>query len=370
MKWGERGRASVLVGGQFGSEGKGAIAAWLATQADFEVATTNAGAQAGHTTRYRDGRKFVCFHLPTHGVVQRHYSNITSGCLSFINAGSIIDIEALKQELKDCDMSFSDVFIHPNAAVIAPEDKIAERAVGSSTSNISSTQKGVGMAIANKVMRRSKPAHQYEELRGMIANSTFCDLNSRLLAGDAIAVEVPQGTGLSLNHSGFYPYTTSRDCWVGSGLQDAGIHPSFVGPVCMVVRTFPIRVGNLTNENGEQIGTSGEFFPGSIELDWAEHFPGIEPERTTVTKRVRRIATWSNAQYKHALQLNRPSIVALTFCDYLDSAAALLDRIRMMHTCEAALGLNVQRIFAFGPCVEDIITDQDEALAWYEKRGR
>lgn len=362
MDWSQKGKASVIVGGQFGSEGKGAIAAYLATQGGFDIATTNAGAQAGHTTRYADGRKFVCFHLPTTGVIQRDI-----GCASYINAGSIIDIESFQKELRDCDMLDANVYINPNAAVISPEDKEVERAVSSSTSKISSTQKGVGSAISNKIMRRGKVAQDYSDLDPHMKK---INLNKMLMDGAAVVVEVPQGTGLSLNHSGFYPYTTSRDCWVGSGLQDAGIHASFLGPICMVVRTFPIRVGNLTNEYGEQIGTSGPFSPSSVELHWGLDFPGIEPERTTVTKRVRRIASWSHEQYDHALSLNRPTIVALSFCDYLKSADAFLTLINNMEAREARVGLyNVQHLYAFGPCVEDVTTDLHRALRWYENRS-
>lgn len=262
----------------------------------------------------------------------------------------------------------ANVYVHPNAAIISPEDKETERAAASSTSKIASTQKGVGSAISNKIMRRSKVARDYD-IFGDIINTCQIDLNKRLAAGGAVVVEVPQGTGLSINHSGFYPYTTSRDCWVGSGLNDAGIHASFLGPVCMVVRTFPIRVGNLTNEMGEQIGTSGPFYSECAELSWEKDFPGIEPERTTVTKRVRRIASWSHTQYEDALRLNRPTIVALTFCDYLKSADAFLTLINNMEAREGRVGLNVQHIYAFGPCVEDVTDDFHKALHWYQNRS-
>lgn len=361
MKWSEKGKASVVIGGQFGSEGKGGIAAYLAHQGGFNIATCNAGAQAGHTTRYRDGKKFVCFHLPTAGVVQRD-----DGCTSYINAGSIIDIQALLAELHDCDMKDANVFIHPNAAVITTSDKEGERAASSSTSKIASTQKGVGAAMSNKIMRRGLTAKDYPELSGMIGQ---IDLNVRLHAGDSIMIEVPQGTGLSLNHSGMYPYTTSRDCWVGSGLNDAGIHPSFLGPVCMVVRTFPIRVGNLFNEMNEQIGTSGPFFEDSIELDWGADFPDIEPERTTVTKRVRRIASWSWAQYEHALRLNRPTVVALTFCDYLKSDRHFDELFHRMRLVEQRLDLEPSHIFAFGPHVEDVTHSYSTAIRWFDNRS-
>lgn len=360
IEWGVRGKASVLVGGQFGSEGKGLAAAWLAEQIKdgVDCATTNAGAQAGHTTRYRNGRKFICFHLPTTGVVH-------TDAVSYVNAGSIIDPEALRAEVMATGVKR--LIIHPRAAVITPEDRATERTNGSSTEKTASTQKGVGAAIANKIMRRGQLAG--EALRDQFDVQSL-NLNLGLDGNMALTVEVPQGTGLSLNHGHCYPYTTSRDAYVNSGLADAGIHPSFLGPVCMVVRTLPIRVGDLYNEFGEKIGTSGPFYGDSQELDWAKHLPGVEPERTTVTQRIRRIATWSGIQYRAALNLNRPTIVFLNFCNYLQSAQDLGVHVGMMRANEDIIG--VQRpdyVYGFGPCVEDVTANHDEAMAWFERRS-
>lgn len=366
FSWGRKGEACVLVGGQFGSEGKGQAAAFLALKADgkFNVATTNAGAQAGHTTHFMSKKagvpqNFVCFHLPTTAVVQPN-------ALALINAGSIIDVDQLLREIAECE-THGRVFIHPNAAVIQPEDQAVERAEGSPTSRIASTQKGVGSAIANKIMRRSKLAKDIPALASMLAHPDIINLNRRVQKGDAIAVEVPQGTGLSINR-GFYPYTTSRDCWVSAGLADAGINPYWIGQVAMAVRTFPIRVGDLYNELGEKIGTSGPFYADSMELEWERDFPGIAPERTTVTKRVRRIATWSDLQYEEALYLNHPGVVVLTFCDYFQSAAELRTLLTRMQTLEMHVGIRPDRAYSFGPYVEDVTPYVEEAMAWYDHR--
>jgi adenylosuccinate synthase len=367
FNWGRHGEACVLIGGQFGSEGKGQAAAFLAVKAvgKVNIATTNAGAQAGHTTNFRHKlpnvpERFVCFHLPTTAVVHN-----TS--LALINAGSIIDVDQLLQEIAACS-AHGRVFIHPSAAVIQPEDTTLEKAAGSSTSRIASTQKGVGAAIANKIMRRSKLAKDIAPLQSMLAHPDIVDLNQQIMDGMSVVVEVPQGTGLSINR-GFYPYTTSRDCWLGAGLTDAGIHPKHCGTVAMVMRTFPIRVGNLYNEMGEEIGTSGPFYKDSMELDWDRDFPGIEPERTTVTKRVRRIATWSDKQYHAALMLNRPDIVILTFCDYFGSAPDFRHMIKRMQQVEEKAGLHVKKAFSFGPHVEDMTSFMEEAVTWYDKRS-
>lgn len=365
IDWARPGTAAVLVGGQFGSEGKGLAAAWLArnSRRPIDIATTNAGAQAGHTTVHRDGTKFICYHLPTTPVELVYHEE--PRCIAYINAGSIIDIAALRAEIEAVPINLNFLRIHPRAAVITPEDKKAEQAARSPSTMIASTQKGVGMAISNKVMRRGGVVENYEELDRDFHVEDI-DLNEVLHRGASVVVEVPQGTDLSINHGLSYPYCTSRDCWVGSGLSDAGIHPSFIGQVCMVVRTLPIRVGHLFNEMGEKIGDSGPFYDDSQELDWERHLPGIEPERTTVTKRVRRIASWSDHQYAHALRLNRPSIVFMSFLNYLSNSTGLHHHVRNLNNVELYTSVHPTKIYSFGPCVEDCTTDYEQAMAWYE----
>lgn len=365
MQWAKRGAASLLFGGQYGSEGKGLAAAWLAESGDggfIHIATTNAGAQAGHTTRYHDPcrvgfQQFICYHLPTTGVVNREFTE------SYVNAGSIIDPLKFLQELQD--NCVTKIKVHPRAAVIHPDDVVAERN-GSSVSKIASTQKGIGSAITNKVMRRLRLAYDEPLLYPYLG---VLDLNAAIQSWRSVVVEVPQGFDLSINHGHSYPHCTSRDCWVGSALSDAGIHPSLLGETCAVVRTYPIRVGHLFDDNGSQIGDSGPFYPDSQELDWKRDLPQFEPERTTVTKRIRRIATWSDVQYHRMLQMNRPTIVFLNFCNYLRDADHFMMLIRRMELTERTVGLQISKVFGFGPCVEDVTQFESRAIGWYRNRS-
>jgi adenylosuccinate synthase len=355
----EHGKVTAIVGGQFGSEAKGLAAAILLSEWGGWgeginpvklVCTTNAGAQAGHTTILKDDRKFVCYHLPTIGVLSPR-SRI------YLNAGSIIDIDLLLTEIKDVsavtgeDPLFlrSRITIHPNAAVITQEHKDAEKNAGGTT-HLASTMKGVGAALANKILRRrGATIGTVENLRGDVASMMGNDNLVRLLEHRfAVTMEIPQGTGLGINNPGIYPTTTSRDCWVGQGLADAGIPPFYLGPVVMVCRTFPIRVGHVYDETGGKVGDSGPFYTDSNELKW-EDFPGVEPERTTVTKRIRRIATWSDDQYRDALRLNRPTTVVLTFVNYLRDASELHKMVTSMRVTESKLGLLVNHIYSWGP---------------------
>lgn len=363
IEWGTPGRASVLVDGQFGSTGKGLVAAWLATKAEHvDVATTAAGAQAGHTTRYRDGRSFVCYHLPTTACSRLD-------CLAYVNAGAIVSIPDLEAEVTACPIDSNRVVVDPRAAVITEEHRAAERAPGAPTTRVASTQKGVGAALADKIWRRS-PLIQGTDVPSWLKVRRI-DLNEELRSGKSVVIETPQGVDLGLNHGFSYPSTTSRDCYVTSSLEYAGVHPTFLGPTVMVVRTMPIRVGHIMNELGEVLGESGPFYSDSVELDWARDLPGIEPERTTVTRRVRRIATWSDQQYRHALGLNRPTAVVLTFCNYLPSADAFVRHVNRMRRIEWSCGWRygaVQHGYSFSAFTEDVTEDFGEAAAWYEGR--
>ena len=83
----------------------------------------------------------------------------------------------------------------------------------------------------------------------------------------------------------------------------------------VVLRTFPIRVGNINDEStGRELGFSGGHYPDQKEVSWDEL--GVEAEITTVTKRVRRVFTFSRLQILDTFSLVRPDVVFLSFCNY------------------------------------------------------
>ena len=318
------GKASFIVGGQWGSEAKGAAAAYLAQwhnfndhKAGFAIATTNAGAQAGHTSTV-NGETTVVFHLPTYSLYR--------DCLTYINAGAIVDTRVLEQELQANPRILKNgLVIHPNAVIIGQEDKEAEGRASSRQTQIASTRKGVGHALSRKVLREamtfgSSALHKplFDEWHPHIAQARIerLDLNGMMLDGHSVLVEVPQGIHLSVD-SQFYPHTTSRNCTVSAAMSDAGIHPHFYHRSMLVVRTFPIRVGNIydNGDNPQQIGYSGDCFPDQQETSWGA--VGVKPEITTVTKRIRRVFTFSEIQVAQAIALTRPNVIYLSFCDYL-----------------------------------------------------
>lgn len=343
----EPGKASCIIGGQWGSESKGSAAAWLAQEmmkrgCPPAFVTTNAGVQSGHTSIHKDKRR-VSFHMPTAPWVMQDEGYLPT---VYLNAGSIIDPDVFLEEAKNYE---GPIYVHPMAAIITDECREAENRKDSAQTKIASTRKGVGEALARKIARSGKVAKDCPQLADFIRR---IDLNWELRNEKSVLVEVPQGVSLSLNHSQFYPYCTSRDITPANALADAGTHPLYVGAVLVVLRTFPIRVGNIV-ENGETLGQSGAFYPGQKELTWEEL--GQDREITTVTKRVRRVFTWSTQQLRETFALCRPDTVFLTFCNYLKHQEQL-DMIESdIYGVSKELYMPPPRIiYEFGPSTADV----------------
>lgn len=351
------GKASVLIDGQFGSTGKGLAAAYQVEQIDqrspyhnwgMTVCTTNAAPNAGHTTVLPNGRKFVTFHMPTMGVLKEQTT-------IYLNAGAIIDMDMLRDEIDDLEVDPSRIVVHPNAAVITQEDKDYEKDKASGATKIASTQKGVGRALARKIMREGKTAKDLiDQFQFMGIAVNRLNLNDMMEKNFSVSIETPQGMSLSLNN-GFHPHCTSREVSVAQSLSDAGIHPSYLYQTLMTARTYPIRVGNIVDENGQVVGNSGGVYPDQHELSWGD-FPHVEPERTTVTKRVRRIFTFSSIQYKESIARLRPDIVHLGFCDYLRNVGELDGIVNKMLSAHAYYRKAPHILCAFGPSTSDIVS--------------
>ena len=210
--------------------------------------------------------------------------------------------------------------------MVLPQDKDAEAALTS----IASTRKGVGAAQVRKLMRSSTaqaPAVARDFFAGTELEENLIDSSAyRNLLGEAhlVQVESAQGLELSLNHGSHYPYCTSRDVTPEAILNDVGISARHLVETDVVVRTYPIRVGNEYGQDGKLLGTSGPVYPDMNELTWEELSQRVGrplEERTTVTGKVRRVFTWSNEQYRRMLQSMSNCQVMLNFCNYLHPSA-------------------------------------------------
>lgn len=296
----------VLVGGQFGSEGKGQIAAHIAPEYDCLLRV--GGPNAGHTV-YEEPKKHV-FHLLPSGCHRNPRAKLLLG------PGTVINVERLLTEINEykiVDEFSKRLVIDENAIVISDDDIALEREI---SHIIGSTAQGVGAATATNIIARlygeqKHKAKNVDKLKPFVG-STFEELEILYRANKKILVEGTQGTGLSLHH-GIYPFVTSRDTTVSGCISEAGISPKRVNKIIMVARTYPIRVG----------GTSGDFLSKELDMDIIAERSGKDAaelrqkEKTTTTGRDRRIAEFSWKMFRKACELNSPTDIALTFVDYI-----------------------------------------------------
>lgn len=286
--------ATVLMDGQFGSTGKGLLAAVIAEASEgrIDTVTSSAGPNSGHTSYFGD-EKIILTQLPTAGV---HLHKLGySGTRIQMNAGSVLTPAKLIQEVRDHAYHPS-VAIHPTAAVVGDMDLEYEQK--NLVGLIGSTGKGTGAAMTRKILRHSGAVAKNNVALDSLKKGTYPT------RAQSVFVEVSQGHSLGINQ-GFYPFCTSRDCGVQQGLADAGVHPKDYRGSFMSLRTYPIRVA----------GNSGPVYPDQKELSWEGL--GFEPELTTVTQKVRRIFTWSGAQFREAIEVNQPDVLFLNFCNYI-----------------------------------------------------
>lgn len=335
-------KLDIIIDGQFGSTGKGVLGGYLATRYEepLGLCVTNAGPNSGHTVDYADSRgKMVTYHVPSSALCTRSEPPI------YLTAGSIIDPLVLITECAQYDVDPTRVVIHPHAAVVEEEHRREEK-IATSYAKHGSTMKGTGASLSAKITRRGNVAKESRILRQHGFKIEAMDLRDELrkIGKRPALMEVPQGVGLGVN-SGFYPFVTSREISVSQALSDAQLHPYYLGDVYMSVRTFPIRVGHVYDESGEMIGHSGPFFADSDELSWEDI--GVTPELTTVTKRVRRVATFSFEQYKSAYHLIRPDYVFLNFANYMYDNE-LRELARLMSE------IKIPDLMGYGPSVKDV----------------
>lgn len=316
-------KAYLILDGQWGSCGKGSLALKLALDRKPDVAVVNYGANAGHTGVMPDGFVLMTQQLPT-GLVCK-----TAKLL--IGPGSMIDPKILKAEIDALEERFhikSRLVIHPRAAIICPEDKTTEQALVT----IGSTRKGVAAAACRKIMRVPVPGcpriaaeciGNLDPVLGELGNfvTTTQHYDDLIAEASLIQVESAQGIELSLSRGMSYPTCTGRDVTPEQVMNDVAVPMRFLTQTCLVVRTFPIRVGNEYDAQGKEIGHSGPVFPDMEELTWAKlsEMAGVDlMERTTVTKKVRRVFTFSEDQLRHALWIAGPCEIFLNYMNYLD----------------------------------------------------
>jgi adenylosuccinate synthase len=332
----------VVIGAQWGDEGKGKIVDWLSHRADV-IVRFQGGHNAGHTLVI-DGVTYKLSLLPS-GVVR-------AGKLSLIGNGVVLDPWALLAEIDTLRglgvaVGPENVRVAENAPLILPLhralDKAREEALG--RASIGTTGRGIGPAYEDKVARRAirlgdlaDPEltrakverlllHHNALLRGLnlaeiegdglfaalmdvapqvlpYADAVWKTLDEARRRGKRILFEGAQGTMLDIDH-GTYPYVTSSNTLAGQAATGAGIGPTALGYVLGIVKAYTTRVGSgpfpteLHDEIGRSLGERGREFG-------------------TVTGRPRRCGWFDAVLVRQAVKVNGLSGIALTKLDVLD----------------------------------------------------
>src|SRR5258708_6088884 len=297
----------VVVGGQYGSEGKGKVSGFITKHENIHICVRCGGPNSGHSFVDENGKNVVPRQLPT------GYVNPRTRLI--IPAGALIDPLVLRQEIDFLKLPPGRIGIDCKCFIIEEKDHEREQTLGL-RERLSSTLCGVGAAQSRRVLRGEDARLAREVTREHSWMSQYLtdvsdEVNTALDREKKVLIEGTQGFGLSLYHSDHYPKTTSRDTTAAGFLSEVGVSPRLVTEIVVVFRTFPIRVA------GAQAGPlSGEITWEQIQKESGYPYP-IE-ERTTVTNKLRRVPRFDWDFARKAITVNRPSRIAINGLDLLN----------------------------------------------------
>jgi len=333
---------NVVLGGQWGDEGKGKVVDCLAQDVDA-VVRFQGGANAGHTVKVVD-QKFVLHLIPT-GILHE-------GVQCFLGAGMVVDTWALLEEMDELSKMGVDagsrLRIATAAHLVLPHhkrlDELREKSL--SRKSIGTTGRGIGPAYEDKMgrlgLRAADLLRPDDQLRRLIiekvlrANKYLAErYEAPALASEAIADEVveharqlrglimsayeflapvrdgawkallegAQGSLLDVDH-GTYPFVTSSNCTVGGALTGTGLPPRCLGDVTLVMKAYCTRVGNGP-------------FPTELHAEEAEALRQAGSEFGATTGRPRRTGWFDAVAGRYAVEINGANALALTKLDVL-----------------------------------------------------
>jgi adenylosuccinate synthase len=330
----------VLVGAQWGDEGKGKATDLLGGAVDY-VVRYQGGNNAGHTVVIGDER--YAHHLLPSGI-------LTPGCTPVIGNGVVVDLAVLFDEIDALiarGVDTSRLLISANAHIVTAYhrtmDRVTERFLG--RNRIGTTGRGIGPTYADKVNRlgvrvqdvfdpkilRQKVegaleqknqllvkvynrraiavdaiVEEYvgyaERLRPHVADTPRV-LNEAVEAGKVVLLEGSQGTLLDLDH-GTYPFVTSSNPTAGGACAGSGLGPTKIASVVGILKAYTTRVG------------SGPF-PTELHDQWGEYLQKVGREVGVTTGRNRRCGWFDAVIARHAARVNGLTDLFLTKLDVL-----------------------------------------------------
>jgi len=337
-------RTVVVVGAQWGDEGKGKLVDVLAERADW-VVRYQGGANAGHTVDLGDVG-FVLHQIPS-GILH-------PGVRCAIGNGVVLDAETLFTEIDELVRDGIDVegrlYVSERAHLVLPYHKLLD-AEGAHTQSLGTTGRGIGPAYEDKIARRGIRVLDLRDRARMAelverntqranaelaaigtskradAGRTLSELDRlapRLLplaedvgllvhraqkTGAAVLLEGAQGSLLDVDH-GTYPFVTSSSTTSGGAATGAGVAPTSIDAVLGVVKAYTTRVGTGP-------------FPTEMDDPMAERLRSLGNEFGATTGRPRRCGWFDAIVVRYAARINGLTDVAVTKLDVLDT----LDRI-------------------------------------------
>jgi len=344
----------VVVGGQWGDEGKGKVVDLLAGGFGA-VVRYNGGHNAGHTVKFAD--RHFALHLVPSGIVH-------GGSLCYMGAGMVVDPLALIREmdsLADQGVEVEGVevegrlFLSPRAALILPTHQAMDlaREAARGGGSIGTTGRGIGPAYQDLAQRRALRTHLLTDPAGLVERGRklmaahnrelellydaepvdlerACEqleaaanrlgpfvhevgprIEAHVERGDAILFEGAQGVMLDLLH-GTYPFVTSSSCLPGAAAVSCGLPPRLLGPVLGIMKAYVTRVG-------------GGPFPTELHDALGDHLRRRGNEFGTTTGRPRRCGWFDAVAARFAVRTAGIDAVALMKLDVLDE----LEEIRV-----------------------------------------
>ena len=251
-----------VIDGAAGSCGKAKVVGEIATDKNINLgaAITNCMPNAGHTFVDAQGHRTIFRNIPV--------SSINPHTELFIGPGSAIDMDVLKEEYQNVRhlLNGRKIYVHEQVPLIEQRHKDYEK----THIKTGSTNKGCGAVSMEKIIRDEKL--KFFQTFGDIVVCSNDEWLDRLYShldnpNEYILLEGAQGCDLDLNHSGNYPYVTSRNVSTTQLLADSGISAERLLETIMVIRPFPIRISNVT-PSGEYHYT-GDYGTGA-KLTWTQ----------------------------------------------------------------------------------------------------
>ncbi len=332
--------AVVVVGAQWGDEGKGKIVDLIAEGADMVVRYAG-GANAGHTLRV-GGEKLVTHLLPS-GVMH-------PGVACVLGPGMVIDPKILVDEIAACESRGLDVrrrlLVSGRAHVTLPFQSAMDRAANAGPRAIGTTGRGIGPTYSDKAARvgvrlgdvchraRCRPAvaalvevwceraraagvagpsledtlawlDGLTKILGPLVGDASRVVHDALASGKSVVFEGAQGALLDLDH-GTYPYVTSSSTVAGGACTGAGVGPTAITGVVGITKAYSTRVGNGV-------------FPTEVTGDASDQLRALGEEYGATTGRPRRCGWLDLPALRYAARVNGLTSLAVTKLDVLDS---------------------------------------------------